>query len=288
MRGRRKFELTPRYMLLLFTAICALLLALSALLGSKGKQNPLTNVTTAVIMPMQKGINGIGNWIIDKFSAFENIRDLQDQNAALEQKVNELTMQNRALLQDRYELDRLRELYQFSERYSDYPTVGARVIGKGAGNWFRVFLIDKGAKDGIQVDMNVIADGGLVGIITEVGDDWAKVKSIIDDTSSVSAMFLDTQDTCMVQGSQENIENDYIDVEYIDKDAKVKDGAELVTSNISSKYLEGISIGFVSEIELDDTKLTQTAKLTPVVDFKHLQEVLVITQLKNVPDISNE
>lgn len=288
MRGRKKFELTPKYMLLLFTGICAVLLALSAFLGTKNKQNPLTNITTSVIMPMQKGINGIGNWIIDKFSAFENIKDLQNENETLKQKVDELTMQNRSLLQDRYELDRLRELYELSERYSDYPTVGARVIGKGSGNWFRIFLIDKGEADGIQVNMNVIADGGLVGIVTEVGEDWAKVKSIIDDTSSVSAMFLDTQDTCMVKGDLENIENDYINVEYISKDAKITDGAELVTSNISSKYLEGISIGYVSDVELDETKLTKTAKLTPVVDFKHLQEVLVITQLKDVPDISNE
>lgn len=288
MRGRRKFELTPRYMLLIFTGVCALLLMLSAFFGAKDRKNPLTNITTSIIMPMQKGINGIGNWFIDKFSAFENIRDLQSENETLKQKVDELTMQNRSLLQDRYELDRLRDMYQLSERYSDYPTVGARVIGKGTGNWFKVFLIDKGEEAGIKVDMNVIADGGLVGIVTEVGDGWSKVKSIIDDTSSVSAMFLDTQDTCMVKGNLKNIENDYIDVEYISKDAKVKEDAELVTSNISSKYLEGISIGFVSEVELDETKLTQTAKLTPVVAFKHLQEVLVITQLKDVPDISKE
>lgn len=288
MRGRRKFELTPRYLLLIFTGVCALLLMLSAFFGAKDRKNPLTNITTSIIMPMQKGINGIGNWFIDKFSAFENIRDLQTENETLKQKVDELTMQNRSLLQDRYELDRLRDMYQLSERYSDYPTVGARVIGKGSGNWFKVFLIDKGEEAGIKVDMNVIADGGLVGIVTEVGDGWSKVKSIIDDTSSVSAMFLDTQDTCMVKGNLKNIENDYIDVEYISKDAKVKEDAELVTSNISSKYLEGISIGYVSEVELDETKLTQTAKLTPVVDFKHLQEVLIITQLKDVPDISKE
>lgn len=288
MRGRRKFELTPRHLLLIFTGVCALLLLLSAFLGTKNKKNPLTNITTSIVMPMQKGINGIGNWIINKCSAFENIRDLQNENEELKQKVDELTMQNRSLLQDRYELDRLRELYELSERYSDYPTVGARVIGKGSGNWFKVFLIDKGEESGIQVDMNVIADGGLVGIVTEVGDGWSKVKSIIDDTSSVSAMFLDTQDTCMVKGNLKSIENDYIDVEYISKDAKIEEDAELVTSNISSKYLEGISIGYVSDVELDETKLTKTAKLTPVVDFKHLQEVLVITQLKDVPDISKE
>ena len=273
-------------MLLIFTVICALLLACSAFLGTQS--NPLSNVTSAVIVPMQKGVNSIGNWFAEKSRAFENIRDLQKKNEELEDKVNELTMQNRALLQDRYELDRLRELYKLSERYSDYPTVGARVIGKGAGNWFNVFLIDKGSEAGIQVDMNVIADGGLVGIVTEVGDGWSKVKSIIDDTSSVSAMVLTTQETCMVKGSQKNIVNDYIDVEYIAKDAAVEDGAELVTSNVSSKYLEGIAIGFISNIELDETRLTQVARLTPIVDFAHLQEVLIITELKNVPDISEE
>ena len=286
MRGRRKFELTPRYMLLIFTLICALLLACSAFLGTQS--NPLSNVTSAVIVPMQKGVNSIGNWFAEKSRAFENIRELQKKNEELEDKVNELTMQNRNLLQDRYELDRLRELYELSERYSDYPTVGARVIGKGAGNWFNVFLIDKGSEAGIQVDMNVIADGGLVGIVTEVGDGWSKVKSIIDDTSSVSAMVLTTQETCMVKGSQKNIVNDYIDVEYLAKDAVVEDGAELVTSNVSSKYLEGIAIGFISNIELDETRLTQIARLTPIVDFAHLQEVLIITELKNVPDMSGE
>ncbi len=286
MRGRRKFELTPRYMLLIFTAICALLIAVSAFFGTQG--GPLSNVTTSIIMPMQKGVSSIGNWFVEKSRAFENIRDLQRRNEELEDKVNELTMQNRALLQDRYELDRLRELYELSERYSDFPTVGARIIGKGAGNWFNVFLIDKGKESGISVDMNVIADGGLVGIVTEVGDGWSKVKSIIDDTSSVSAMVLTTQDTCMVKGSQQNIVNDYIDVEYLSKDAVVEEGAELVTSNISSKYLEGIAIGFISNIELDETRLTQVARLTPIVDFAHLQEVLIITELKDVPDISGE
>lgn len=288
MREKKKFELTPKSLLIIFTVICALLIAASAALGQGRGLAPLSNITASVIMPMQKGINGVGNWVIDKLSAFENIRDLQKENEELNQKVSDLTMQNRTLQQDRYELDRLRELYKLSEKYSDYPTVGARVIGKGAGNWFRIFLIDKGTEDGIEVDMNVIANGALVGIVTQVGDGWAKVKSIIDDTSSISAMFLDTQDTCMVKGSQKNIEDGYIDVVYISKDAEIQEGAELVTSNISSKFLEGISIGYVSDIKLDDTKLTKTAKLAPVVDFRHLQEVLVITELKNVPDISNE
>jgi len=72
----------------------------------------------------------------------------------------------------------------------------------------------------------------------------------------------------------------YLEVVYIDKTAKVKEGDELVTSYLSSKFVEGLSIGKVSDIKLDSTKLTKTAKVTPIVDFKHLKEVLVITDLK--------
>ena len=74
-----------------------------------------------------------------------------------------------------------------------------------------------------------------------------------------------------------------IDVTYISKDADMKEGEELITSHISSKYLEGIKIGTVSKISTDSSNLTKSAKVTPSVDFQHIEDVLVITQLKEVP-----
>ena len=143
-----------------------------------------------------------------------------------------------------------------------------------------LFRSDKGSKDGIKKNMNVIADNGLVGIVYDVSDHYAKVRTIINDTSMVSAMFLKTKDSCIVRGSLSTMSDGYLEVVYIDKNAKVKEGDELVTSYLSSKFVEGISIGKVSDIKLDSTKLTKTAKVTPIVDFKHLKEVLVITDLK--------
>ena len=93
-------------------------------------------------------------------------------------------------------------------------------------------------------------------------------------------MFLKTKDSCIVRGSLSTMSDGYLEVVYIDKTAKVKEGDELVTSYLSSKFVEGLSIGKVSDIKLDSTKLTKTAKVTPIVDFKHLKEVLVITDLK--------
>ena len=170
------------------------------------------------------------------------------------------------------------------KEYSQYKKVGARVISKGSGNWYNTFIINKGTKDGIKVNMNVLADGGLVGIVTETGRTYAKVCSIINDTSSVSAKSSQTGDTCVVQGNSESVQKDgTIDVTYISKDADMKEGEELITSHISSKYLEGIKIGTVSSISTDSSNLTQSAKVTPFVDFQHLEDVLVITQLKEVP-----
>ena len=169
-----------------------------------------------------------------------------------------------------------------------YHTVGARVISKGSGNWFDIFLINRGSKDGIKKDMNVIAGNGLVGIVYDVSSHTAKVRTIINDTSMVSAMFLKTNDACIVNGSLDTMEDGYLEVVYISKDAKVKNGDELVTSYVSSKFNEGITIGKVSDLKLDSTKLTKTAKVTPVVDFKHLKEVLVITDLKKTKNLDEE
>ena len=136
--------------------------------------------------------------------------------------------------------------------------------------------------------MNVIAGNGLVGIVYDVSSHTAKVRTIINDTSMGSAMFLKTNDACIVNGSLDTMEDGYLEVVYISKDAKVKNGDELVTSYVSSKFNEGITIGKVSDLKLDSTKLTKTAKVPPVVDFKHLKEVLVITDLKKTKNLDEE
>ena len=159
---------------------------------------------------------------------------------------------------------------------------GARVISKDSGNWFSSFTIDKGTNDGIQVDCNVIAGGGLVGIVTEAGPNWATVRSIIDDNSNVSAMVSTTSDTCIIAGNLQLIDEGTLSlVKLTDENSKVHVGDKVVTSNISEKYLPGILIGYICELTNDSNNLTKSGQITPVVDFKHLQEVLVILETKD-------
>ena len=154
------------------------------------------------------------------------------------------------------------------QSYSEYDKVAANVISKDAGNWFSNFTIDKGTEDGIQKDCNVIAGSGLVGIVTEVGKNWATVRSIIDDTSNVSAMTMSTSDRCIVAGDLRLIDEGKLQFIHLkDEDNKIQEGEKIVTSD-------------VSDIKEDPNNLTKTGTLTPAVDFEHLSEVLVIKELK--------
>jgi rod shape-determining protein MreC len=279
MRRRRNFSLHPKYIFGILTAICVVIMVISFKYGDKIE--PAKTVIGTVLTPMQKGINTVGRFISSKLENFQELKTLIAENKELKEDVESLNYQNKVLQQDQYELSELRKLYKLDSKYPDYPKVAARVIGKDTNNWYNRFTIDKGSEDGLAVDMNVLSGDGLVGIITEVGPNYAKVKSIIDDASEVSGMFPKTKDNCIVSGDLTLVDDGYIRVGYIqNKEAKIKDGYEVVTSNISKKYLQGILIGYVNDVKLDSNNLQQAGYLTPAVDFKHLDSVLVITEIK--------
>ena len=279
-------NLKNKYLLAALSVFCVLLIVVSFLDGEIFA--PVKNISGYLITPVQKGLNGVGSWLFDLTDNFEDAETLRTENEELKKKVDTLTEENSQLIQDREELLRLRELYDLDQQYDDYEKVGARIIAKESGNWFQLFTIDKDSNDGIQKDMNVISGGGLVGIVTEVGPNWATVRSIIDDNSNVSAMVSTTSDQCIIAGDLRLIDEGSLNlVKLTDADNKVHVGDKVVTSYISEKFLPGILIGYISELNNDANNLTKSGYITPVVDFRHLQEVLVILELKEyVPSAS--
>ncbi|MFA9377169.1 MAG: rod shape-determining protein MreC [Lachnotalea sp.] len=279
MKRRAKFTIPSKYFLLLVTVLCVAMIFLT--FTTDVAVGPLKTVSGYVLVPIQNGINYIGRGFSDKVEQFQNFKDVMAENVELQQTVDELTIENNTLQQDKYELSRLRELFQLDEMYPSYNKVAARITGKDPGNWFSTFMIDKGTDDGLAVDNNVMAGSGLVGIITQVGPNWATVRSIIDDSSNVSAMVLNTSDRCIVTGDLKLMSDGMIRFSQLnDKSNLVNVGDKVVTSNISDKFLPGILIGYISEKSIDANNLTNSGYITPVVDFEHLQEVLVITDLK--------
>ncbi len=276
-------KIPGKYLLLIVTIICLGLMIMTFSMDIQG--NALNSVAGFVIVPFQKGMTNLSSMIVDSLEQKKTIEELQAENAALKEEINTLNSENTLLMQDYYELTSLRELFELDNTYSEYDKVGARIIAAGSGNWFDSFIIDKGSADGIAVDMNVIAGSGLVGIVTEVGTNWARVNTIINNDANVSAKVLHSQDNMVVSGSMELIENGVISFSgLLDDDNNVNSGDKVVTSNISSKYLPGIMIGYIDTVDYDANNMTKSGYITPVVDFKHLSEVLVITELKQTPD----
>ena len=280
MKKKNRFSIKTKHWVIIMTVICIGLIGLAA--SSRFSFAPLQQGAGYVISPFQKGINVMGSWLRDQTSGFQDAKKLQKENEELEEKVASLTEENNKLLEDQEELNRLAKLYDLDQDYTQYDKVAAQVISKDPGNWYSTFVINRGSDDGIQVDMNVLADGGLAGIVTEVGKDWATVRSIIDDSSNVSATVASTSDNCMVTGNLLLMEEGKLNfIQLLDREDKVQPGDRIVTSDISDKFLKGILIGYIDEVEMDSNNLTKTGYLVPVVDFAHIHEVLVIKELKD-------
>lgn len=284
MKRRRKNNwIHPKILYICLSVLCVILVLLSFKFT-----NEFALVKSAVgdaVTPMQRGINSVGRYLSDKKDLLTDKERLLKENEELKQKLSDLSYDNKILARENTELENYRELYKLDKKYPDYPKVAARVISRDGNNWFNVFTIDKGKKDGIQIDMNVISGNGLVGIVSEVGSSYAKVRAIIDDKSNVSSMFEQSGETCMVKGNMESVYHGYIDIELISNSAKIKEGDEVVTSHVSDKFLQGLSVGYVKDIVNDESSQMKTAHLVPAVNFDQLENVLVITQLKDNSEI---
>lgn len=278
-KKKNQTSIVNRYLLLGLSVFCIGMMLLSSFSDKAG--GPFKVVANVTVIPLQQGINQIGGWMGDMKDNFQTLKQVRAENKKLQEQVDNLITENNNLQEDRYELERLQELYQLDQQYADYPKIAAHVIGKDAGNWFSTFTIDKGSQDGIAIDMNVMAGSGLVGIVTDVGPTWAKVRSIIDDSSNVSAMALSTSDRCVVSGDLSLMSDGQIRFGQMENnDNVVSVGDQIVTSYISDKYLQGILVGYVSEVTVDSNNLTRSGYITPAVDFKNIQDVLVITTTK--------
>ena len=283
-RNNKKRQLPTRYILWILTGICVIGIFVGLVFNIKG--GPLNALAGYIFVPMQQGINNTGAWIFDKTNDFKTMKEIMAENEELKKKVDELTMQLSTTKLEQYELENYRELFELEQKYPSYEKVAASVVAKDSGNWFSTFTINRGSNHGIAEGMNVIAGSGLVGIVIDVGPNYSKVRSIIDDTNNVSAMVTTTGDNFNVSGNLQTMNESMVITfsELRDDENLVKVGDAVVTSYVSDMYQQGILIGYIASIENSPNNLTKMGTITPVVDFDHLEDVLVITKLKETSD----
>ena len=235
-----------------------------------------------LITPVSKVTFNIGKSISDFIDTLLNFSNLKDENERLREYVTQLEDENRDLTNLIGRSDFLEREAQILKTTS-FNTLKAQVAGKEPSNWFSSFTIDKGLNDGVKSGDSIIQgvevednfyQEGIIGRVTDLGDNWAKVVSIIDENSNISFKITRSQDGGVLQGSIEGELSGYL----FDDKADVIVGDTVYASGLGGIFAEDIYIGEVKEVIEDEESLTKQVIVSPAIDFKKIQNVLVITQ----------
>jgi rod shape-determining protein MreC len=238
----------------------------------------IRNIISVPLSPVQDFLTSTGQKVEDIFTSFKDLKTLKEENEALKIKINELEKENRELKSYKDKIEELKQALNLKDKFEDYEVIGANVIAKEPGNWFFVFKIDIGSKDGVEVDYPVVSStNGLVGRIISVDNTSSKVMSIIDEDSAVSGWVLKSGGGhVIVRGDLLLKEEGLCSINYTTIKIDVAIGDVIETSGLGGIYPKGILIGKVKEIREANNELERNAIVQPEVDFKGLQEVFVL------------
>lgn len=263
----------------LFIAIVLLIVLLVSTSGTSGSLNVLRNVLSVPLSPLRQVYASVTGGMEGFFADMATLRLAQEENAALREEIRILSAQNLELAELKRQNEEFRKLLNFKAQYADYGFIGGTIIGKDPGNWFDVFTINRGVKDGLRQGTGypVIAADGLVGRVSHVGLISSEVISLIDMDSTVSVRVARTRDLLVVRGDITLKQEGLCRVDYIPPNADLKPGDVLETSGMGEVYPKGIRVGTVERIVRNRGQYDAYAILRPSVDFKRLEEVEVLT-----------
>ncbi len=274
----RFFKRLPLAIVIILAVLLIGLIILTS--GQRENLTVIEGFIGEIITPVQGVMYRIATSVSDFFRSFEERRQLTEQYEILKERVTQLEQQQLEMDETIRENERLRALLNFKIEREQFKVTGVRITGKNPGNWFNTMTIDKGSAHGIDVNMAVVTDKGLIGRVTDVGKSWSKVRTIIDGQSSVSAIIERTRDNGMVKGNNTlTFEDGLCRMINLPLDSDVVVGDRVITSGLGEIFPKGIYIGEVVEVIYERRDLYKTAIVKPGADFQRLEEVLVISRV---------
>lgn len=226
------------------------------------------------VMPIQNGLTYLKNWMSGNNTFFTDINNLQEENEELKKKNSELEKSLRELEIVKSENSTLKEYVNLKDKYTEYETIPAYVINKDISNYNDTIVINVGKDDGIEVNMPVIADQGLVGHVISVTSKTAKVQTIVDTASTISCTLTTSRDNVIARGTLE--EKCTLKATYIPTSATVLEGNTIETSGLGGIYPKGIHIGTIKKVITGKNITDRYAMIETAVDFAKIDTVLVI------------
>jgi len=260
-------------------AILVLCLILAWLvLDSMGTTNPIRDTFSRVLSPMQYAAHRMVSPLSRLIGVIGHLGSLKAENDILRQDNAELRSQIVLLQEAKIENETLRRQLNFKRAVPSYHLLSAEVIGYDPNDLLQYLLIDRGTADGIQLGMPVLAAEGLVGRISQVSANSAKVMPITSPSSSVSALIQRSRATGIVVGYPGH---DLL-MRYILQGDTVTPGDMVLTSGLGGNFPKRLVIGQVASVKQRDVEMFQEARLIPAVDLRALESVMVLLSFASV------
>lgn len=258
-----------------FTALLvAVCLALMLWSGVTGKPSFLSNITGAIVTPLQNGLSRAADWFGDLFGYFYRYDALVEENQALREQVQYYTS-----LENRYysavdQNTALREAAGIKQRHADFDMELCSVVSVAGSGFQSALTLSRGTLSGIEEGDPVITGDGLVGFVSEAGLNYCTVTTVINADFTSAAVVSRTREVVITQGSFELAADNCLKIAYLENDADIHEGDRIVTSGGS--YPPDLMIGQVLSVQPESHGVCSFAQLEPAVSLDELSTVFVI------------
>lgn len=264
----------------IMTVLALLLTIVPSVFYSMGLTFVFRDAVCVLLTPMQKVFN-YATEAVDGFAAyFDKFDELIEENNTLRERVAELEKQN----YDAAELEErsawMSNFLEMKTQHTDFKMLSASVTGRESGNYSKVLTIDVGTGAGVTLNMPVVTSEGIVGRITELGYNWAKVTTIVEPQSSVGAYIERTEDAGICEGKFGLAADGLCRMSYLPAEAEIETGDRVLSTGYGSVYPRGLVIGYVETVGINEFTRSPDVIVKCAVDYSELTQVMIITDFE--------
>ncbi len=268
---------TTRIRVVLVLAALAALITIGSMFLWPGKAGAFNNAVSLVVNPVKNGVTLLVNKAERLYDYLFGYELLQAQNEQLQEELANMNQDIRDAQTYKAENERLRSLENLTDKHTDYQLEIANVVSWGGSGYGSTMTISQGSSVGLDTGMCVITETGqVIGIITEVGTNWATVTTILDTTSEIGAYIFGSGYSCIAQGDFTLMKEGNLRASYLSSSATIRNSDQLLTSGDGDIYPPGLVIGTVTDVGDDETNVAKYAVITPTVEIDKVEQVFVI------------
>lgn len=262
---------------ILLVVIAALVAALLGVFSALLKYDPLSNLLGILGTPFRSAVSAAADWVEDRYDYAFRYDELQAENAALKQRVAELEEVIRQAEDANRQNEQFRALIGLAEKRADFEFEDATVTVQATSNWSSTLTINKGSSVGVEAgDCVVDAYGNLVGVVNEVGFNYAVLATVADPTTEIGGRIPRTDDNAVLEGDFTLMKEGRLKLAYLPENSQPISGDQITTSGLGDLYPSGLVVGTVESIHTEADGLTRYAVVKPAADLENLRYVFVI------------